>query len=332
MKGSRGYVAACFVALVFASIGGAVRAEENDPRVWLEAMNRAFADLAYDGTFSYFGGNDLASLRVVHKVVDGQQRERLVHLNGAPREIVRYGEEVACIVMPGDALLELEASIPAGPFARAFVRGFERVDSYYSLAFAGNDRIAGRSAVRIDVTPVDADRYGYRLWLDLENRMLLRSELMDQQHRRLEIFQFSSIVFGDAVDSALLERNEDAQAMVSHMTLGAPAQPLRGADVPWQAAWLPTGFHMSAADLRRLPSQLKAVHTLVYTDGIAAFSVFIEAMPEAGAGSMHTRVGATVSVNRRVSDPSGVEHLVTLVGELPDDTAKRILANVQPAG
>jgi sigma-E factor negative regulatory protein RseB len=319
------------VVLGCAVVGAPLRAQDDDPRAWLESMSRAFADLAYDGTFSYFGGNDLASLRVVHKVIDGQQRERLVHLNGAPREIVRYGDEVACIVMPGDALLELEASIPAGPFARAFVRGFERIDSYYALAFSGEDRIAGRAAARIDVTPVDGDRYGYRLWLDRENRMLLRSELIDQHNRRLEIFQFSRIVFGDAVDSALLERNENAQAMVSHMTLGAPAQALRSTDVPWQAAWLPAGFHMSAADLRRLPSQLKAVHTLVYTDGIAAFSVFVEAMPETGAGAMHSRVGATVSVNRRVLDPSGVEHLVTLVGELPDDTARRILANVRPA-
>ncbi len=322
---------ALILAVACVCFGGSLMAQEDDPRAWLEAMNRAFGDLAYDGTFSYFGGNDLASLRVVHKVVDGQQRERLVHLNGAPREIVRYGEEVACIVMPGDALLELEASIPAGPFARAFVRGFERIDSYYALAFAGDDRIAGRPAVRIDVTPVDADRYGYRLWLDRENRMLLRSELIDQRGRRLEIFQFSRIVYGDAVDATLLERNENAQAMVSHMTLGTPAQALGSVDVPWRAAWLPAGFHMSAADLRRLPSQLKAVHTLVYTDGIAAFSVFIEAMPEAGAGAMYSRVGATVSVNRRLRGSDGVEHLVTLVGELPDDTAKRILANVQPA-
>ncbi len=61
----------------------AARADET-PRQWLDDMNRAFSELSYDGIFSYYSGQDLASLRVVHMVVDGQQRERLVHLNGAP--------------------------------------------------------------------------------------------------------------------------------------------------------------------------------------------------------------------------------------------------------
>src|SRR5690606_26788326 len=103
----------------------------DSPREWLDEMNRAFSALSYDGIFSYFGGEDLASLRVVHMVIDGEQRERMVHLNGAPREIVRKGDEVACIVMPGDALLELEESIPSGPFARAFVRRYDRISENY---------------------------------------------------------------------------------------------------------------------------------------------------------------------------------------------------------
>ena len=133
--------------LVLSLVAAAAQAEtEVQPRDRLAKMTRAFSELSYDGTFSYFSGNDLASLRVIHKVVDGQQRERLVHLNGDSREIIRHGDEVLCIVMPGDDLLELESSIPAGPFARAFVRAFDNIDEHYRLVELSRERVADRAA------------------------------------------------------------------------------------------------------------------------------------------------------------------------------------------
>jgi sigma-E factor negative regulatory protein RseB len=319
-------------AWVSAALCAAAGHANDTPRQWLDDMNLAFSELSYDGIFSYFSGQDLASLRVVHMVVDGQQRERLVHLNGAPREIVRRGDEVACIVMPGDALLELEQSIPSGPFARAFVRRYDRISESYGLSFFGEDRVADRAAVRLAVTPRDDDRYGYRLWLDKETRLLLRSELVDAEGQRLEIFQFNQIRFGDGVDAAMLEPAGQDGSLVNHLTLATKQpEPVPHDEIAWQVGWLPEGFSMAAADIRRAPSSLKSVNTLMYSDGLAAFSVFIEDMPDAGAASMVSRNGATVAVNHRIDhspDDSRDAYLVTVVGELPTPTAKRIARSV----
>jgi sigma-E factor negative regulatory protein RseB len=314
---------------VAALLASAAAAET--PREWLDDMNRAFSELSYDGIFSYFSGQDLASLRVVHMVVDGEQRERLVHLNGAPREIIRRGDEVACIVMPGDALLELEESIPSGPFARAFVRRYDRISENYGLSFFGEDRVADRTAVRVAVTPRDDDRYGYRLWLDKETRLLLRSELIDGAGQRLEIFQFNQIEFGDVVDPAMLEPEGKDGSLVSHLTLATKQpEPVSREDIGWEVGWLPDGFSMAAADIRRAPSSLKSIDTMMYSDGLAAFSVFVEDMPDTGAASMMSRNGATVAVTRRITDKRDEPYLVTLVGEIPAATAKRIAGSVLP--
>ena len=131
-------------------------AAESEPRAWLAEMNDAFNSVSYDGVFSFFSGSELASLRIVHMVIDGVQHERLIHQNGAPREIVRVGEEVVCILMPGDDLLSLEANLPAGPFARSFVRRYDSISDYYGLKFFGEDRIADREAVRLAVIPANA--------------------------------------------------------------------------------------------------------------------------------------------------------------------------------
>jgi len=321
-------LAAC-AAVLFSS---ALQAEES-PRQWLDDMNEAFGTLSYDGVFSYFGGEDLASLRVVHMVVDGERRERLVHLNGAPREIVRRGDEVVCIVQPGDALLELEESIPSGPFARAFVRRYDRISENYGLSFVGEDRVADRAAVRVAVNPRDDDRYGYRLWLDQETRLLLRSELIDGDGKALEIFQFNRIRFGDSVDSANLEPDSRDGSLVTHLTLASKQpQAISREEVSWKVGWLPSGFSMAAADIRRAPSSLKSIDTLMYSDGLAAFSVFVEDMPERGAASMVSRNGATVAVTHRVNGTGEHPYLVTLVGEIPTPTAQRIARSVVPRG
>lgn len=303
----------------------------DSPREWLDDMNRAFSELSYDGVFSYFSGQDLASLRVVHMVVDGEQRERLVHLNGAPREIVRRGDEVTCIVQPGDALLELEESIPSGPFARAFVRRYDRISENYGLSFFGEDRVADRIAVRVAVSPRDDARYGYRLWLDKETRLLLRSELVDGDGRRLEIFQFNQIRFSDDVDPALLEPESKDGSLLTHLTLATKQpQPVSRENLVWEVEWLPEGFSMAAADIRRAPSSLKSVNTMMYSDGLAAFSVFVEDMPDSGAASMVSRNGATVAVTHMIKDGDDDPYLVTLVGEIPTPTAQRIARSVVP--
>lgn len=297
----------------------------------LMKMNLAFADEDYDGTFTYDAGEDLSSIRVVHKVVDGEQRERLVHLNGAPREILRHGEEVVCKVMPGDDLAVLENSIPAGPFARAFVREFERLGGSYQVDDMGEGRVAGRTARRLAITPKDDFRFGYRLWLDAENHLLLRSQLVDQQGQKLEEFLFSNIVFGDEVLDRALESEDMNGSMVSHLTLKSSSNgsvdPVRDGRVLWTVEWLPPGFKMASADIRRKPAGGESVESMIYSDGIASFSIFLEPMPQKGAARMTARNGATVAIARGVPTPDG-HFLATLVGEIPEPTGTRIVESI----
>lgn len=295
-----------------------------DGKVWLTRMNDAFATLEYDGVFSYFGGADLATLRVVHLIVDGVQRERLVHLNGAPREIIRTGDDVACIMQPGDKILELESSIPAGPFARGFTRRFDAVDEYYTVTAHGNDRIAGRSAVRLAVTPRDEHRFGYRLWIDVGSSLLLRSEMRDAKGDMLEVFQFVSLQLGPGIPRSALQPETRDGSITSHLTLRSGAAATEPGGTQWRTSWVPNGFMMASADVRRTPNALKAINTMMYTDGLAAFSIFVESMPQPGAGGIMSRSGATVAVTELAAGNGASPHLVTVVGEVPTATARRI--------
>ena len=313
---------------------GVEQAVADAPSDMLRQMNRAFAELSYDGFFSYFSGGELASLRVVHKLVDGVPHERLVHLNGDPREIIRQGEDVACIVHPGDELAGFDKNIPVGPFARAFIRQFDQLPATYSVDTYGEDRIAGRVAMRLAVSPRDHHRYGYRLWLDKESKLLLRSELVDHNGNKLEIFQFTQVSVGD-VDASALNPTDMEGLTVSHLRLEDAPKAIDTADSgsedkapKWSTEWVPEGFSVTNSDARPDRSNHHMVNTMMYSDGLAAFSVFIEPMPESRAAKIESQNGATLALTHWIADDTE-EYLVTLVGEIPKPTAEQIVRSIR---
>jgi len=299
---------------------------------WLQRMNTAFSELDYDGVFSFISGSDITSLRIIHMYENGVQSERLVHLDGAPREIVREGNKVLCILRPEDELIALSSSIPSGPFAQAFVRNFDDVGRNYHLEMGGEDRMAGRATVRMVVKPKDEHRYGYRLWLDKETGLLLRSDLVDEiTDKSLEVFQFSHLVTGAGVQRTALKSEQPNGAVIDHFEVADESSTKPGSGVDeWHATWLPQGFEMAAIDIRRVAANTEEMNTLMYTDGLAAISVFIEEThDDEEMGKMVARHGATVSVTEVVKGPKGSEHVITVVGEIPQQTASSIAASVR---
>ncbi|MCC5887347.1 MAG: MucB/RseB C-terminal domain-containing protein [Gammaproteobacteria bacterium] len=344
------------VLMLLAALSSPVHAE--DPGVWLDRMHTALAELSYHGEFSYFHGGELASLSIAHAVRDGVRHERLVHLNGTPREVVRHGDKVTCVLHPGDRLIDLEESVPAGPFAQSYGRVLDGLPKGYRAMLTGEDRIAGRMAVQLRIEPEESDRYGYRLWLDRETALLLRSELLDSSDKPLEIFQFVRIEIGGPIEASMLEASKGDHLVMHELvkrervapgrmaaeragaapslaveTLAAAASPApapEGQDVEWEAGWLPSGFAMASADIRRVPSRPDSVANLVYSDGMATFSVFLERAPANLAPVHVARHGATVAVMRPVAASTPEPWLVTVVGEVPVETAERVAEHVRP--
>src|ERR1700758_3485750 len=66
------------------------------PAEWLERMNQALTTRNYDGTFTHWQGGAVETLRIIHRLQDGQVSERLVSLDGSGREFIRTGSSLAC--------------------------------------------------------------------------------------------------------------------------------------------------------------------------------------------------------------------------------------------
>ena len=66
---------------------------ETTPDVWLERLSHSMSELDYRGEMVYTRGEHQESLRVTHGLYNGEMYERLEHLDGERREIIRHLEE-----------------------------------------------------------------------------------------------------------------------------------------------------------------------------------------------------------------------------------------------
>ena len=302
-------------------------AAERTALEWLDTMDRAFRTLDYDGVFSYQSGTDLTTLRVVHVVIDGIEHERLVHLDGARREFLRRGQEITRILQPGDDILELEKAVPPTRFVRAFSSRLDAIVDLYRVELTGTGLVAGRRAVRLNIAPRDQDRYGVGIWLDDATGLLLRYERYDPAGTALERFQFGRLMIGDVPREAVVPV-EYAGAVKMKMKLEKRLDSAVEHRSRWRPRWVPRGFDNYRSNDAEAMRELDSVEAMIYTDGFAAFSVFVEPILTGRVVNFEWRNGATTVVTRTLKDPSGRNRLITVVGEVPATTAKKIAADM----
>lgn len=297
-----------------ASVPAVAAGLPDDPLRALDAMSRHVRTLDYSGVFTYQFDREVRTARIAHVVKGGLENERLLHLDGEPAEVVRRGHPVDC-EHEGDRLLRLPA-LAAGEAAAG-------VGTWYAVHFEGTERIASRTGKRLRIAPRDSYRYGRTLVLDEQSALLLKSETTDGLGNVLERFQFVDVSVGGAQPAEqLAAAGTAAHRIPAHAVQTAATQPVAPPAFGWQAAWLPEGFALTGRELRGNAGRVQAE---TYSDGLSVFAVFVEprdSTQDESAG--FASQGATISY----TIPRGSAHRVTVVGEVPAQTAQLVANSV----
>jgi sigma-E factor negative regulatory protein RseB len=276
---------------------------------WLDKMSRSLQEVNYHGVVTFQRGQELQAMQVSHSVVNGLVTERLTELTGQGAEVVRVNHPLECI-HPGNRLLQLGAELQDGNCG---------VARYYRFSMAGGELVAGRQSVQIRVEPRDMYRYGYVMELDNETGLLLKSETIGQGDSILERFQFASLSYNP--DTA-----PDGGTRLVHQAHHPEPEPRTlstgGGRADWSVNWLPEGF--TPTDRPGPGSERRT-----YTDGLAVFSVFLELLSEdIRPGEGVVRTGSTTSYTRGMH-LAGIPVLVTVIGEVPLNTARMVADSVE---
>ncbi len=316
------------VASVAALATAAPAAAETTARDWLERMTRSLAELRYDGLFIHTTGKQSESMRIVHRTMDGQSVERLVSLDGSGREIVRTPKEVH-FYLPDRRVVLVEPRSDDGSLLKALPAPGPQLDAFYTLETSPGHRLLRRDVQIVDVRPRDAYRYGYRLWLDTDTAMPLRSEVLDSESRTVESIQFTKLEIGDAVSASDLEPAVDATGY--QWLRPGPRAERRPQQAAYMPRRIPPGFRLVAIRSQSLPGVPMRAQHLIFSDGFASVSIFIE--PAANKGPVPPESTSVGSANAFSTQVNG--QLVTAVGEVPPATVRELatsLAPVAPSG
>ena len=309
----------------------------DDPRVWLQRMNKALATRNYDGTFFHISGGRVETMRIVHRVRSGRVSERLQSLDGSGREFVRANDELTCY-LPDQHTVLVEPRQDRGPFLGSLPQFDSSVSDFYRIEALPDTHILGRPARVIAVNPKDQFRFGYRLWLDEKTAMPLKTQLCDSHGQVIEQIFFARLDMPESIPDSDLAPTVHTDGM-RWVRQGASADNASAALAAYRASQLPPGFRLTVQGAQTIGGATAPASHLVYSDGLATVSVFIEqSSSDSGAPSALdpqaqapeapmqglARVGSGYAFSTVVQG-----HQVTAVGEVPAQTVEFIAHSVK---
>ncbi|MDH0097328.1 MULTISPECIES: MucB/RseB C-terminal domain-containing protein [Pseudomonadaceae] len=282
---------------------------------WLRRLAEAERQQSFQGTFIYERNGSFSTHGIWHRVEEGGEvRERLLQLDGPAQEVLKVDGQAQCV---SGALADQVSEEQAWPARHLDA---EQLSNWYDIRVAGQSRVAGRSAVVLVLAPKDQHRYGFELHLDRATGLPLKSLLLNERGQLLERFQFTQ--FNTAIPDAAAMQPGSRCRPVHFRTVDTMAEG------SWRSDWLPPGFTLNTAQLRRLPASDAKVAYLMYGDGLARFSVFLEPLQGNVVEDARSQLGPTVAVSRRMATEAG-DVMVTVVGEIPLGTAERIALSMR---
>jgi sigma-E factor negative regulatory protein RseB len=296
----------------------------DDPHEWLQRMERALTTRNYEGVFVHEHGGQSETLRILHRISGGEIAERIVSMDGSGREFIRRGAELSTY-LPDQKMVLVEKAPDSGLLLAELRAAGSSASEQYAVRDAGRARVAGRDARVIDVAPLDEYRYGYRVWIDEATSMPLKSQLRAASGQVVEQLIFTSLTLPAQMADAALQPAIDARGYRWLRYDGAAAA-TDASGATWQAGELPPGFRMTARSVQRLPGSSSAVTHLVFSDGLASVSVFVE-QHDRDATEPHvdaTSVGSSSAFSTTVDG-----HRVTAIGEVPPDTVRAIARSLR---
>ena len=269
--------------------------------------------------------------------------------------------------LSAERVLRIDSSNPPGggagfPNLPDAIRGVSPAN-YYDARQKGQERVAGFMADVVQFVPRDDLRYGYRVWSEQRTGLVIKQQTLDEHGRVLEQVAFSSLTFDAPFNVTSLLRGmyrtrgwrvehvvrEPTVAAAEGWRIGEPAaQPVPGFALQHCYRQSSVPVRVTTAQAESTPANDSAPSSnnnsegavnqdqvadlrwfqCVFSDGLAAVSVFIEPYDAARRESYHEGQSADAGATHLLARHVGDTGWVTVVGEVPHQTLKRFAQEV----
>jgi sigma-E factor negative regulatory protein RseB len=298
----------------------------DDGLAWLQKITTAARQINYSGTFIYQYGNHVETSRIVHAVDDSGEHEKLEILDGLPREIIRNNDEVQCY-LPESKTVKVEKRIQRKPFPALLPEQLTNLSESYLIKLGGHERVAGFDCQSLFLEPKDDLRYGYHLWAETNSGLLLKASMLDEKNDVVEQMAFTQVNIGGPIDEEMLKPKYPTKTAGWHYDRSGQPEPIT-TETGWSVRNPLAGFKKIMEAKRVVSGKSAPISHIVYSDGLAAISVFVEPLfPGVKPLNGVSKRGALNIYTKPLDD-----YQVTVLGEVPAMTVVEIGNSVYYTG
>lgn len=292
--------------------------EVKDPaEVLLHQMSQATEQLNYEMSYIRVRKNSIDPLRYRHAVVNGENFGQVAYLTGPSRETIQRGNEVSYFE-PGIAPFTIISQQMVVPLPSIMHADITHLKKMYDFVPLGRGREAGLACDVVRVSPKDGQRYSYVLWIDQKSKLLVRTDLLDRDGDPIEQYRALSLTVSPKIKVLMADLADIELPVVLQM----PKKQVP--NLSWKVTNLPDGFEPVFSYRHRRMVSDRVVESLLFSDGLFSFSVYI-----AKADNLSVR-GQLVRKGRRTLHSYVIGNVeVTVVGDIPPATAKKVAESVR---
>ena len=312
--------------VVLGVLPGVAVADENsrEALAMLEKMAEASSKVNYSGTFMFQHGGQSETSRIAHFVNPaGGVLERLETLDGPAREVIRTNDQVTCY-LPSSKVVLVD---PRG--SRQFpvrVEQIQEIVQHYRVVKGDMDRVAGHECQWVALLPKDALRYSRRFCAEVNTGLPLRARTSNEKKETLESFAFSTLTLGGSFRRELVQSKYATVSTRQNWRVDRTALTASDSgDSGWVVHNQPAGFRKLMELRRSMAGKKGTVSHLVFSDGLAAVSIFIEPNAASEKKQMLRHQGAVHIYSRAISG-----YTVTVLGETPAETVMQFARSLEP--
>ncbi|MEC7642847.1 MULTISPECIES: MucB/RseB C-terminal domain-containing protein [unclassified Idiomarina] len=291
---------------------------QSDGERWYNFMSDALNEQNFEASLVYVLGDRIEPYHWLHAVeASGEQLELIVQMNGPGFRVLRIGDKVSHF-HPAARDYSLRARSINYLIPPAFSQKFELIKDYYRVVAVGGARVLDRKAQHIRLISKHDNRFGFSVWVDRDSGMPLKMMMINEEGVPIEQVQMTSLALRQDPSPLLEElKRLSMPPLIQMSTLNQQMQ----SNV--RPTWQPEGFKLVEQKHHQLAVDDTPVDHYLFTDGLTEYSVYIAPRAAEQAGSM-----SVIGSQNLYTEPRN-DVIITVVGQIPIQTAKRIVAEVQ---
>jgi sigma-E factor negative regulatory protein RseB len=304
--------------------------EPDDAQVLLQKIQVASKKVSYSGIFVFQHENQLNSSRIFHSFDGSVELEKIEKLDGRRLEFVRHNEDITRY-QPDTKTLRVEKRQDQDMFPAVLAFNSPSLSDHYQFRLADVSRVAGVECRIVEIEPRDNLRYGYRLCAAIPSNLMLMAQTTGPDNQVLEQIAFTNLTLAAVDPNNLKASFTDVSDWKT--TKGAV---VASTESGWKVKSLPPGFK-KMREVRRLinthsssavgaagqTSDLHEVLQMVFSDGLASISVFVEPL------NLEHHTGVVQQGATTISGFQQGAYWVTLVGEVPPAAIKLLADSIE---